>query len=1034
MQSSWKSFATSLQSVAGQAASTVQGATQNIDFNTTGKNLSKGFATFSQTVREKAGQVNEDDVTELPQEYLDLERRVDGLRLAHQKLLRVAKAYEGHYDYPVNLGESATEIGGSLAHNLSAWAAAATKGTHLPQPQVAEKPVEVQKTLPHALSRAAASGAVEVGPGRLSNVLKTYAVTQDKVGTARTRMDEDISKNFLQPWSATLNSSIQAAMKARQNVTKARVSLDATRAQFKNATGQKQEQSRMEVEAAEEHLVEATEQAINLMRSVLENPEPIKNIHALLKAQQTFYAEASEALASVLGEVEEAGTQAEAEWRSGRSRHKKCDETHLPEHGESCKRCFDGNWVCQWPVAGGGTLRTFVRGAAKEKRETNGPASVGRRERERALVMKKGERRNSMADGREDVMNGSAVDGTSAASTSSLSPYPSTSLPPISRQSFAQTAYPNLSAPMPAFAMPLPSMSPSDYPASTSAHPYLATSAPLASFYNPAASPPALVNPAATLALETNDLSQFFQSLDAEFANWDGVEADPLISPVGPAGPAASLAEASGAALALGTEIDGANGPSGADVVDGRGRLPRLDFSNTSVSDGPASAVPIDDAEPTSVHQDYSTFNNGFFRSLPKPLRDIVVQKVHNVVTTTELGRNAAMAIVMLYRLRLQQQQRPPDPADSTPVDGASNEDQQARLLAQSNHYFQRALEHLQTPIPLEAKMIAMLDLQTFQFDQFGAAAANAMLLLGEVWINEALGSQPTLDLSAMRDPANALLTAIACTDCLRCISIPGRRTIFSFPDLPGDPSNGTPSAVVSDVSAHKLNVDTHLGLPVGLLLCVAATTNLSCDMEALPDELVRVKADAIEAAIRGWRPPPPSPHELADPVSFHDKASTAEMWRYATLVFLYQAVHRRGPLNRVIREASQQIISIGSRMLQPNRPNPASHRAAPSAGPSAAASPSSAAPGSPHDSPLYDDYLSAPSTRAVPWLLAGTCALTPSDRALCRQGMLECGKQLAYQDDVAALERVWEVVDEQGWGVEWRALLQSEGRAVAFL
>lgn len=498
--------------------------------------------------------------------------------------------------------------------------------------------------------------------------------------------------------------------------------------------------------------------------------------------------------------------------------------------------------------------------------------------------MKKGERRASIADGQEDVMNGSAVDGTSAASTSSLSPFASTSLPPISRQSFAQPAYPNLSAPMPAFSMPLPSMSPSGYPASTSAQPYLATSAPLASLYNPAAPPPALANPAASLALETNDLSQFFQSLDAEFANWDGVETAPLISPVGPAGAAAGLADSSMAPPTAGTALDGTNGANGTDVAEGRGRLPRLDFSNTSTSDGPASAVPIDDTEPTSVHQDYNTFNNGFFRSLPKPLRDIVVQKVHNVVTTTELGRNAAMAIVMLYRLRLQQQQRPPEPADSTAADGASNEEQQARLLAQSNHYFQRALEHLQTPIPLEAKMVAMLDLQTFQFDQFGAAAANAMLLLGEVWINEALGSQPTLDLSAMRDPANALLTAIACTDCLRCISIPGRRTIFSFPDLPGDPSNGTPSAVVSDVSAHKLNVDTHLGLPVGLLLCVAATTNLSCDMEALPDELVRVKADAIEAAIRGWRPPPPSPHELADPVSFHDKASTAEMWRYVRL------------------------------------------------------------------------------------------------------------------------------------------------------
>ena len=51
------------------------------------------------------------------------------------------------------------------------------------------------------------------------------------------------------------------------------------------------------------------------MRSVLENPEPIKNLHALLQAQQAFYAEASEAISSVLGEVEEAGTAAEADWR-----------------------------------------------------------------------------------------------------------------------------------------------------------------------------------------------------------------------------------------------------------------------------------------------------------------------------------------------------------------------------------------------------------------------------------------------------------------------------------------------------------------------------------------------------------------------------------------------------------------------------------------------------------------------------------------------------------------------------------------------
>lgn len=146
------------------------------------------------------------------------------------------------------------------------------------------------KTLPHALSRAAASGAIEVAPSRLSNVLKTYAVAQDAVGAARIAQDDNISRNFIQPWSATLNSSIQAAIKSRSQVKTARISLDACRGVLKNAGGgPRQEQARLEgelislvtprtrsssrcaVEAAEEKLVNSTEEAINLMRSVLEN-------------------------------------------------------------------------------------------------------------------------------------------------------------------------------------------------------------------------------------------------------------------------------------------------------------------------------------------------------------------------------------------------------------------------------------------------------------------------------------------------------------------------------------------------------------------------------------------------------------------------------------------------------------------------------------------------------------------------------------------------------------------------------------------
>ncbi|KDE05114.1 hypothetical protein MVLG_04457 [Microbotryum lychnidis-dioicae p1A1 Lamole] len=315
---SWKSVSASLQAAAAAAGATVQGAAQSVDLKNTGSTITRSFATLSQTVKERSG--NADDITELPEEYLDLERRVDGLRTAHINMLRVAKAYEGPYDYPTQLQESVAEIGGSLAHNLTSWAAAATKGTNLPQPSVADKPTEVQKTLPHALSRAAASGAVQVGPGRLANVLKTYAVTSDKIGNARTIQDEEIQKNFLHPWSATLNASLQAAMKSRANVKSARIQLDALRGTLKSATGgPSQEKARIEVEAAEEKLVNATEEAINLMRSVLDSPEPIKNLAALVKAQQAFYAEAAEALASIQGEMEEASVQAEAEYRKSRA-------------------------------------------------------------------------------------------------------------------------------------------------------------------------------------------------------------------------------------------------------------------------------------------------------------------------------------------------------------------------------------------------------------------------------------------------------------------------------------------------------------------------------------------------------------------------------------------------------------------------------------------------------------------------------------------------------------------------------------------
>lgn len=115
------------------------------------------------------------------------------------------------------------------------------------------------------------------GDIRLGKALQSYAVAQDKVGNARLAQDAAITNNFTKPWTTTLNTQIQASLKARNQVKSARLSLDTARAKYKSMSGtaagngQKLEQARLDVEAAEEILVTATEEAINLMRAVLDN-------------------------------------------------------------------------------------------------------------------------------------------------------------------------------------------------------------------------------------------------------------------------------------------------------------------------------------------------------------------------------------------------------------------------------------------------------------------------------------------------------------------------------------------------------------------------------------------------------------------------------------------------------------------------------------------------------------------------------------------------------------------------------------------
>jgi len=281
--------------------------------------LAKGFSSSVQATRERLGQIAVEDITELPQEYKDLERRVDALKSAHDRLLKITSVYATPYDYPNQIQESLTEFSSTITSGLASFAATNLKGTKLPVPVPGQPAPQQPKTFPHAIARAASSAAEAVGPNeRLGKGLAEYATAFQKIGEARLNEDDTILENFVAPWQATLTNSITLALKARQAVKASRLELDAAKQTLKNTSAARQEQARLDVENAEDDLVQKTEVAISMMKAVLENPEPLKNLNELAKAQLIFHSTAAELLQTAQNELEELSIAAEGDYRKSR--------------------------------------------------------------------------------------------------------------------------------------------------------------------------------------------------------------------------------------------------------------------------------------------------------------------------------------------------------------------------------------------------------------------------------------------------------------------------------------------------------------------------------------------------------------------------------------------------------------------------------------------------------------------------------------------------------------------------------------------
>uniref|UniRef100_A0A8H7N902 BAR domain-containing protein n=1 Tax=Bionectria ochroleuca TaxID=29856 RepID=A0A8H7N902_BIOOC len=313
------------------------------------KSLGKGFSDLGaqitpfasrtfQFTKEQLGQA--DDKTQLPPDYIDLEKRVDALKQAHQKMLAVTSQYSTEaYDYPPTSRRPSRTLDAP-----SAKRSPFSRPRHpLPRPRPLLLPPTAKpqpKTFSHAIARASLASSqllhqnhTGAGEDPLATALEKYALASERVGESRLAQDSQIQSRFLAGWNTTLNTNLNFATRARRNVENSRLSLDAIKAHAKGTTfklghsnqhsqpGDEQElspEAQEEVEKAEDEFVTQTEEAVGVMKNVLDSPEPLRNLSELISAQIEYHKKAYEILTELAPVIEGLQTEQEASYRKTR--------------------------------------------------------------------------------------------------------------------------------------------------------------------------------------------------------------------------------------------------------------------------------------------------------------------------------------------------------------------------------------------------------------------------------------------------------------------------------------------------------------------------------------------------------------------------------------------------------------------------------------------------------------------------------------------------------------------------------------------
>jgi len=258
------------------------------------KEFGKNFRQAVQFAGEKIGTA---EITPLPQEYFELENRVDRLRMIYENLILVA----AHQIQPGSGTEIKFTVYNTLNNVIDQVGAENSANVHNTL-----RSISVSTNTPNHLLASAFNSSASSLPedSQLATALKKSGEAQGKIGQSRVRMNIEINNKFINKLSTSLETTFRNVYTARRLVLSSRMRLDAIKSQARSASPVEVESLSDDLQFAQNEFNSQVSVSTDLMKLLLNSPEAVLALTEFAHSMLNYFKEGFDILSELTPELD----------------------------------------------------------------------------------------------------------------------------------------------------------------------------------------------------------------------------------------------------------------------------------------------------------------------------------------------------------------------------------------------------------------------------------------------------------------------------------------------------------------------------------------------------------------------------------------------------------------------------------------------------------------------------------------------------------------------------------------------------------